>query len=548
MHSARAASPCRLWVLQFGHELVTQVRKRMTHICYLIISRNMALQYLTPEQRRHVANTAVLRRYRPGECIFRRGELAFSLIILVEGEVNIVIDGNRVDTIGPGEMLGESALRGERSFRMAEVVARKLTTLVELDSEYVKKVLEEDVHKVITYNICKWAIKRTVKLKILQPAKLDRLVKAIEKVEVHKGDTGLVNSLGKVVVPCGRTYGEMACFNQLKSTENLSAERDGEIGRLQVSIVGQVVGSLEREMRLGKSINKSVRFWSHFRQFDNLMVVQEFREGPFYMVFKVQDAVTKNEAVAFCLEARHNPDVLEISKSKMLLNRVEGSGFFPRMLGVSRIRNYFVIFEELLEQMPLVHLIEKQQLNSDQVRFVMAELLLLLEEVFSNELIHRNIKLDVLNLTARGYLLVSEMEHAKRLRCHTDYSTKTIISTPHYTAPEVILGKSYSFASDIWSAGVVFYEMVNGFYPFANDASAPKEIYDRILADSPDLGRFGSKEKELAVRMLEKDPGLRYPLSFDEYKAMAYFEEIVWLQLSLRLTKSPFTNLAIHEP
>jgi cGMP-dependent protein kinase len=42
----------------------------------------------------------------------------------------------------------------------------------------------------------------------------------------------------------------------------------------------------------------------------------------------------------------------------------------------------------------------------------------------------------------------------------------TIIGTPHYMAPEIILGKGYSFSVDWWSLGVMVYEMACGKLPY----------------------------------------------------------------------------------
>ena len=38
------------------------------------------------------------------------------------------------------------------------------------------------------------------------------------------------------------------------------------------------------------------------------------------------------------------------------------------------------------------------------------------------------------------------------------YKTFTLIGTPHYTAPEVIIGKGYDFATDYWSLGICIFE------------------------------------------------------------------------------------------
>ena len=59
--------------------------------------------------------------------------------------------------------------------------------------------------------------------------------------------------------------------------------------------------------------------------------------------------------------------------------------------------------------------------------------------------------------------------------------TSTLVGTPHYMAPEIILGKGYSFSSDYWSIGICMYEIFYGFLPFGNNSRDVTDIYNNIL-------------------------------------------------------------------
>lgn len=47
--------------------------------------------------------------------------------------------------------------------------------------------------------------------------------------------------------------------------------------------------------------------------------------------------------------------------------------------------------------------------------------------------------------------------------------TFTIVGTPHYMAPEVLVGKGYSFNADLWSLGVCSYEFFCGSLPYGDE-------------------------------------------------------------------------------
>ena len=65
----------------------------------------------------------------------------------------------------------------------------------------------------------------------------------------------------------------------------------------------------------------------------------------------------------------------------------------------------------------------------------------------------------------RGFLKIIDFGISRKLGTWGEKST-TFCGTPEYIAPEVILQSGYSFSADIWSVGILMYEMRFGMTPF----------------------------------------------------------------------------------
>ena len=73
-------------------------------------------------------------------------------------------------------------------------------------------------------------------------------------------------------------------------------------------------------------------------------------------------------------------------------------------------------------------------------------------------IIHRDIKPENLVIDEEGYLRITDFGIA-RVLSETKSKAKTVVGTPYYLSPEIIKSEPYSFKSDIWSIGVLLYEM-----------------------------------------------------------------------------------------
>ena len=89
-----------------------------------------------------------------------------------------------------------------------------------------------------------------------------------------------------------------------------------------------------------------------------------------------------------------------------------------------------------------------------------------------------------------------------------------MIGTPQYMSPEMIIGKNYSFSSDFWSVGILWYELITGYVPFGESLEDPYQIFQMVIGSPVNwpgiFYRRGDKGvKKCIGELLERDEGVR---------------------------------------
>ena len=103
-----------------------------------------------------------------------------------------------------------------------------------------------------------------------------------------------------------------------------------------------------------------------------------------------------------------------------------------------------------------------------------------------------------------GVIKLGDFGFCKNLNS-ADEMTKTMLGSPIYMAPEVLKGEIYSNKADIWSLGVVLYEMLFGQCPYQSNSIANLiEVLNNQTLSFP--GSISNYLKNIITRMLTKDP------------------------------------------
>ena len=174
----------------------------------------------------------------------------------------------------------------------------------------------------------------------------------------------------------------------------------------------------------------------------------------------------------------------------------------------------FYITMELVEGKSLqVQLDAQQAFPLPRVLRIIEQACSALQFAHERNVVHRDVKPANLMLTADDTVKVTDFGTAKILQFGTTHQTAHVIGTPSYMSPEQVKGRAVDGRSDIFSLGVLLYEMVTGEKPFPGQ-NITTVIY-KIVNESPVPPRQIDASihpgiSEVVMKALEKDPDSRY--------------------------------------
>jgi serine/threonine-protein kinase len=178
---------------------------------------------------------------------------------------------------------------------------------------------------------------------------------------------------------------------------------------------------------------------------------------------------------------------------------------------------YFIVMEEVQGRTLAEVLSTNKQLTSKQAAEIASEVAAALGFAHDNHVAHRDIKPANILIGSNGQVKVADFGIARALNAPTESNLTqvgSVMGTATYFSPEQAQGAQPDPRSDLYSLGIVMYEMVAGKPPFTGEnpvSIAYKQVHDapqplvQIVADVP------RSFEAIVAKLLAKDPKLRYP-------------------------------------
>lgn len=243
-------------------------------------------------------------------------------------------------------------------------------------------------------------------------------------------------------------------------------------------------------------------------------------EGSYSNVFRCHSSVeNEQEYVVKVINRRHvDFEALKWLERERHVNTSVSHRCIVRAIDMfMSLDSVHVVFEYMRGGTVRDLLSKHTRLGESYVRVIMRELLLALQYLHSKNIVHRDVRPDNLFCShpkfpmaiALGDFGYSNFFSDKVVNCEV---LTTVIGTPPYTASEICRRQKYGPPVDLWSAGVVMYELLSGRPPFEGKTDRETNeniIRGRVTFSDPVWAKCSENCKKLILQLLQADPHKR---------------------------------------
>ena len=239
-------------------------------------------------------------------------------------------------------------------------------------------------------------------------------------------------------------------------------------------------------------------------------------QGGMSLVYRAVDIRTGHSVAVKILKSEYNSDkeFLERFQREAQAASLMSHHNLVNLLDVGVEGEYRYLVLEYVNGNTLKDIIrQKGRLNYQTAIQITIRILSALQHAHDNGIIHRDIKPQNVLIHADGHVKVSDFGIARMTNAFTISKGDTVVGSVHYSSPEQATGSVVEATSDIYSTGVVMYEMLTGRVPFVGDTPVAVAM-QHVKDPPPPIADFAPETPPAVVavvmKALEKNPKNRF--------------------------------------
>ena len=193
----------------------------------------------------------------------------------------------------------------------------------------------------------------------------------------------------------------------------------------------------------------------------------------------------------------------------------------------SQIDGLVYIAMEYLQGQNLAEVLQTKALSFEEKIRILSKVLEALHHAHDLDVVHRDIKPSNIHLQSDGSIKLMDFGLARVLVADTLTASGNVLGTPHYASPEQLKGESVDRRTDIYSTGVMAYEMLAGRRPFEPDNETISSVILKVIQQpaapmDTDMSRMLPEIESIVSRAMAKLPKERFQTAADLKTALIW--------------------------
>lgn len=504
----------------------------------IFMRQQLLLQSLSDYSLEKLAHHVQCRTYKYGERLIVKGTPGHEIFLIRKGSVRVLVTEEVV--VRRGAVLGQRALNGKLRTATCVVEDSPVEVVVISDRDF-SKVKDPVLDRILA---CDAIVAVQQHSRVFGSFTTDQMTDVLRSLEEF------VLSENSPVVEKGTAMDGLYVVKDGKIKGDTVLEAGG------FQYCGSVTGAASLEDAFVVSKQATIIKCTRSNWLETL--VQRKRSSSCLSMkdLKLQEDLGSGESGRVRLaEVRNAPDEFVAVKIVRKNTRAYKTGhvvaegvlmmslsnpFCVRLQSVDEDETHFYLIMEYVPGGELFHhLSRQQQFSESAAKFYTGCVVLALEYLHVNGIIYRDLKPENLLLDELGYIKVTDFGYSKRIGKHRAF---TMCGTPEYQAPEITAMRGATTCADLWSLGVLVYEMLTGRSPFLSKTVDDPFVITRNARSGrypPPHGYVGTPVNDLISKLLQVDTSQRLSTT-SAVKNHAWFSGFNWVLLKNKRMQAPF--------